>query len=180
MVFYRVFYRYYLDAGVLYLPEKGVERRRLSRARRSRVQDHAVRFRYLHIEDVHQVFVEAQRFHRERDSRRVENAHHNGLRIGAGKYARAYLYLLFINLNREPAVLRGVLDIELQAGKEFDACGYERVRRRIEHHHFCENAVETVAHAHVPLFRLEMDVGCAEAECAAHDDLKYARDKIGR
>src|SRR3989344_2208261 len=174
MIFDRVLDGYYLDARVLYLPQEGVERCRLSGTRRPCVQDHAVRFRYLHIEDVHQVFIEAQRFHGERDGRRVEHAHHNGLRVGARKYGSTYLYLFFINLNREPTVLCGILDVELQAGKEFDACGYERVRRHIEHHHFREDAVETVAHAHIPLFRLEVDVGCSEAECAAHYYFEHA------
>ena len=56
-----------LYARIVHLPEERVERRRFSAPRRACVQYHAVWFRYFHFEDVHEVLIEAECFHREGD-----------------------------------------------------------------------------------------------------------------
>ena len=117
MVFDGVFDGHYLYPRIVDLPQEGIQGRRLSRTGRPRVEYHAVGFGYFHFENIHQVFVESQRLHRERDGRRVQDTHHDGFRVGAGQDAGAYLDLFFVHLDGEAAVLRGILDVELESAQ---------------------------------------------------------------
>ena len=64
MIFDRVFDGDHFDAGIRDLAQEGIERRRFTGSGRPRVEYHAVGLRDFVIEDFHQVFIEAERFHR--------------------------------------------------------------------------------------------------------------------
>src|SRR3989344_509703 len=174
MVFDGVFDGDYFDAGIVYLAQECIERRRLSASRRARVEYHAVGLCYLAVEDFHQVFVEAERLHRQRNRRGVQNTHDNGFRIRARQDRSTYLDFFLVDHDGEAAVLRRVFYVELESREELDAARDERIGRRVKRRRFDEHAVETVAHAHGLLFRFEVHVAGAELKGAGHDNFEYA------
>src|SRR3989344_6560587 len=118
MIFDRVFDGDYFDAGIMYLAQECIERRRLSASRRPRVEYHAVGLRYLAVEDFHQVFIETERLHGKRNRRGVQNTHDNGFRIRARQDRSTNFDFLLVDHDGEAAVLRSVLDIQLEPGEK--------------------------------------------------------------
>src|SRR3989344_1835574 len=178
MVFDGVLDGDYFDAGIMYLAQECIERRRLSASRRPRVEYHAVGLRYLAVEDFHQVFVEAERLHRQRNRRGVQNTHDNGFRIRARQDRSTYLDFFLVDHDGEAAVLRRVFYVELESREELDAARDKRVSRRVKRRRFDEHAVETVAHAYGFFFRFEVYVARTERKRPRHDDFKHARDAV--
>ena len=64
MIFHRIFDGDNLDLGLLHAAQECVERRRLSGAGRTGVEDHAVGLLNFAIENIHQIFIEAECFDR--------------------------------------------------------------------------------------------------------------------
>src|SRR3989344_3863332 len=178
MVFDGVLDGDYFDAGIMYLAQECIERRRLSASRRPRVEYHAVGLRYLAVEDFHQVFIETERLHGKRNRRGVQNTHDNGFRIRARQDRSTNFDFLLVDHDGEAAVLRSVLDIQLEPGEKLEAARDKRVSRRVKRRRLNEHAVEAVAHAHGLLFRFEVYVGGPERKRTRHDDFKHARDAV--
>src|SRR3989344_6899868 len=116
MIFDRVFDSHYFNFWLMHLPQESIQSCRLSAPSRTRVQDHAIRFRDLSFEDIHEVCIKTEFFHWKCDGCRIKNAHHDGFGIRSRKDRGTDLELFFVDDDREAAVLCRVFDVELEAG----------------------------------------------------------------
>ncbi len=148
-----------VDLGLADLGQRRVQRRRLARAGRAGDQQHAVRLGEGLGEAGVVVLAETEPFEVQVDGAGVEHAQDDLLTPHGRQGGDPQVDAAATQLDGDPAVLRDASLGDVDVGHDLQAADQGRLHRARHRVDLVQHAVDAVAHPHVALGRLEVQVG---------------------
>ncbi len=143
--------------------ERGVERRRLARARGAGDEEDAVRLLDQRIDVVAGGRAHAERIEREPARLLVQQAQHHALAVRGRNGRDAHVDRAARDAQRDAPVLRQALLGDVERGHDLHARDHRWMQPAARFHHVAQRAVDAIAHQRARFEALEVHVGCALA-----------------